>query len=703
MKKTIHINENGLYLVMEITEAKEVRFLHFSSMPYDEHIIKEIDKKKFRLVELHMSGENQDDHHGSKHTGTMPGNRLVYKEDRDYMNEYGRKIEIVQEDQGILVTSNFQFYKGISVVRSWTDVENRSELSRGIEYVSSFCLTGLSKEGLQSWDTKSRLFIPHNAWMGELQWREYTLPELGLSKVYSFSTKPLAYNSSGTWSSSKYLPMGMMKNVECANMLYWQIEHNGSWHWEIGDCSEGFEPDAIDGYLYLHLSGPTENENHWWKELKKGEVFSTVPVAIGSVGGGVEEAIGQLTKYRRTIRRVNKDNEKLPVIFNDYMNCLFGDPTTEKLLPLIDSAAEVGCEYFCIDAGWYSDGEWWDGVGEWLPSKIRFPNGIEEPLNYIWKKGMIPGLWLEIEVMGINCPMVKKVSEDWFFKRHGKPVIDRGRYQLDFRNKEVIEHANSVIDRLVNEYKIGYIKMDYNINAGVGTENNSDSFGDGLLQHNRAYLNWLDNVFERYPDLVIENCSSGGMRMDYGLLSRHSIQSTSDQCDYKVFSAIAAASPSAITPEQAAVWTYPMKDAGREEIIFNMVNAMLLRIHQSGHLAEISIEGKTLIKEGIDYYKTIRDDIKKGLPVWPLGLPTFYDEWIALGLYSNNKVYLSVWRLNGSNDTCILPIKMLSDLDIKVKCSYPKQSDVGCQWNKQQGTLSVRLPMQNTARIFELS
>lgn len=62
------------------------------------------------------------------------------------------------------------------------------------------------------------------------------------------------------------------------------------------------------------------------------------------------------------IRRPNEDNELLRIIFNDYMNCLWGSPTTEKLLPLIDAAAEVGCEYFCIDAGWYAPGEWWDGV-----------------------------------------------------------------------------------------------------------------------------------------------------------------------------------------------------------------------------------------------------------------------------------------------------------------------------------------------------
>ena len=69
------------------------------------------------------------------------------------------------------------------------------------------------------------------------------------------------------------------------------------------------------------------------------------------------------------------------VIFNDYLNCLWGNPTTAKELPLIDAAHKAGCEYFCVDAGWYADGFWWDNVGEWLPSKERFPNGLEKVMD----------------------------------------------------------------------------------------------------------------------------------------------------------------------------------------------------------------------------------------------------------------------------------------------------------------------------------
>ena len=154
-----------------------------------------------------------------------------------------------------------------------------------------------------------------------------------------------------------------------------------------------------------------------------------------------------------------------------------------------------------------------------------------------------------------------------------------------------------MIDRLVNGYGVGYIKMDYNIQPGPGTELNADSAGDGLLSHTRAYLAWLDGVFGRYPDLTIENCGSGGMRMEYSLLSRLSIQSVTDQTDYPKMAAIACNCMTAVTPEQAAIWSYPLRDGDREETAFNMVSAMLLRVHQSGHLAELTPERLQLVKE----------------------------------------------------------------------------------------------------------
>lgn len=100
---------------------------------------------------------------------------------------------------------------------------------------------------------------------------------------------------------------------------------------------------------------------------------------------------------------------------------------------------------------------------------------------------------------------------------------------------------------------------------------------------------------------------------------------------------------------------------------------MILRIHQSGHLVYLSDKRKTLVKEGLDYYKTIRENIKNALPFWHLGLSKFSDLWVSLWLKTKDKVYLAVWRRNSENDTCLIPIEHFKGEDILVKGYIPKK------------------------------
>jgi len=251
--------------------------------------------------------------------------------------------------------------------------------------------------------------------------------------------------------------------------------------------------------------------------------------------------------------------------------------------------------------------------------------------------------------------------------------------------------------------------MDYNINAGVGTDYQADSPGDGLLEHNRAYLGWLEDVFARHPDLVIENCSSGGMRLDYAMLQRHSVQSTSDQMDYRRYGTISAAAPSGVTPEQSAVWAYPLKEAGREEVIFNMVNALLGRIHQSGALDGQTPEGFSLIAEALNLYKTeLRDRIKTGVPIWPLGLPAVDAGWTSVGLVCEDgdekTIYLSVWRFGEGENVCQVPLSQFKDRKVEASCIFPAEDSKTeglVRWESTSGLLEIKLDNPYTARLFK--
>ena len=716
----IKIIENGINIVFGITKEKQLKLLHFSHTDFNEEDLcrpsveckpEEVSRREqyiqeaFQLVQVNLAGYNRPyEKHGNKHIVTAPGYLLRYVDMEDSNNDMGRKLVITQEDIEVTntrVVTTMQFYNGTSVVRIYNQITNIGTEVQTLEYISSFCYTGIEKEGSMSSDDKMNMWIPFNGWQKEMSWKKFSFDELGMAQTQPTVTKRtsqvIEITNTGNWSSKKYLPMGYIENTEAHTSLYWQIEHNGSWHYEIGDQNNNF---------YLNVSGPTEIQSQWYKVLNPGESFESVPVAVGVAEDNFEVAMGELTKYRRLIRRPNRDDEELPVIFNDYMNCLFGDPTTEKELPLIDAAAECGCEYYVIDAGWYAPGEWWDSVGEWKESKERFPNGIKEVTDYIRSKGMVAGVWLELEVMGIECEKAKKAPDNWFFIRHGKRVFDRSRYQLDFRNPEVIAHVDEVIDRVVQEYGAGYIKMDYNIEPGAGTELAADSVGQGLLEHERAYLKWLDGVFTRYPDLVIENCSSGGLRIDYALLSRYSIQSTSDQEDYRNYATISANAITGVTPEQAAVWSYPMKNGDKEEVIYNMINSMLLRIHQSGHLAELSEERLALVKEGIACYKDIRNDIKNALPFWPNGLADNKDVWLCSGIKTDNKAYLAVWKRYAKED--VFEINLEKNLcaegkTIKqVRCIYPASEETEFVYDMEKMKLTVTFSKQVMARLFEI-
>ncbi len=687
----ISVYENGIYLDIKVLEDKSVKLINLSPNKLENE---PKDIKYYSIAELQISGYDHDDHHGNKHTYCSGASLMKYLSHRDYQNNFGRKLEITQEYKGILLVSHFQFFDNISVIRSWNGIENGSKETEPIEYISSLSLYGISSNTPNKRNQDVIIHIPHNTWFGEAQWKSYDIHSLGYDILREASVKRIALSNTGSWSCAEYLPMGSFENKFSGSTLTWQIETSASWHWEIGE---------IPNELYLQLSGPTLEENSFVKLLKPGESFESVPCAIALVNGDFEKSIAELTKYRRAIRRKNEDNEKLNVIFNDYMNCLMGNPTTEALIPLIDAAFDAGCEYFCVDCGWYADGFWWDTVGEWLPSKKRFPNSIKEVFDYIRSKGMTAGLWLELEVMGIKCPLANKLPDDWFFMRNGRRIIDQNRYQLDFRNPAVREYATGIIKRVIEDYGVGYIKMDYNIDVGVGTDYNADSTGEGLLSHTRAYLAWLDSIFEMYPNLVIENCSSGGMRMDYSHLSRYSIQSVTDQEDYILMSAIAANCMTACAPEQAAIWSYPLKKGDIEETVYNMVNAMLLRIHQSGHLAEIDKERLKYVKEGIAYYKTIRDDIKSALPFWPIGLADMNDEYISVGLDCKDKKYIAVWRMKGEdlNKGISLPIKNISS-NSKALCAYPKDLDTDYSYDSLNWILNVTLKPK-TARIFEIN
>jgi len=646
-------------------------------------------------VELQVTGLNWAAHHAKKLIAGNPGTELVYLGQQTLESKSGRHEVLLQQapELGLRVESHYEFFQDIPVMRRWSRLVNEGKLPVGIEHVSSAMVYNFANFGPSPLESKLQVSYANNSWMNEAQWQSAPPSRWGFLENGYFSLTAIMFNNVGSWSTMSHLPIGMAENRDIGVTWFWQIEHNGSWHWEISENGNRTS--------YLYLGGPDELFSAAWKSLQPGQSYDSVPAAVGCVKGGFNEAVAAMTAYRRKACLMpHQDNAKCSVIFNDYMNCLNADPTTGKELPVIDAAAAAGCEFYVIDAGWYAELKetWWETVGLWQPSKTRFgTNGLTGLLDYIRAKGMIPGLWLEIEVAGIKSPLKDK-PDSWFFMRHGKRVIANGRFLLDFRNPEVRAHADEVVNRLVRDYRVGYIKMDYNVDTLLGTETDADSFGQGLLGHQRAYLAWTDAVHQRFPELVIENCSSGGGRMDYGMLSHHQLQSSSDQPDYRKYPSIVAGGLAAVLPEQFAVWSYPKAEDDADAASFNMVNAMLARIHQSGGIANLKPESRQQVHTGIRVYKErIRQHIPHMTPFYPLGLPPSMADTkspVVVGLRDSERAFVAVWRLAGA-ETVSLP----NTFGGRVSLLYP--TNLGIKFESTPQTVEIKFPRPHMAAILE--
>jgi alpha-galactosidase len=645
-------------------------------------------------IALQCSGENSPDQAMKSGMG-QPGSRLLFAGRREEATHAGKRLICGHTDPVLKLTveSVYEAFDGVPVVRRYSRVTNKGDSPVGLEFLSSAMLHGLAAP--QEYDRELRIHVALNSWMAEGQWHTFRPSEMGFVENERTSWSEAQAGSVGSWSSERYLPMAMAENTRLGLIWFWQIEHNGSWYWEISNVS------ARDNYsdnVYAYLGGPDDLHAAAWKSLKPGETYETVPVAVGCVRGGFSEAVESLTHYRRlACLTPHKDNSRCPVIFNDYMNCLWGDPTEAKELPMVAAAAKTGCEYFVIDAGWYADlhEDWSPTIGAWQPSPTRFPHGLKFLLDQIRQAGMVPGLWLEPEVAGAKSLLAQK-PDHWFFVRHGKRVLKNSRFLLDFRNPEVRAYLDQVIARLVNDYGVGYIKMDYNVDSLQGTEISADSFGQGLLEHNRAHLAWLEKILKRYPDLVIENCGSGGGRMDYAMLSRLQLQSMTDQEDYLKLPMILVGASAAVLPEQLAIWSYPLAKADADQASFNMVTSMMCRIHQSGRLDSLTPEASAQVINGIRVYKEfLRQHIPSAVPFYPLGTSdvTDFTTPVALGMRSPQQTLLAVWRIDGPAITKI-PLACR-----EAKLLYP--SDLGVKVAVAGGTLNVEFPRSRMACLVQ--
>jgi alpha-galactosidase len=226
-------------------------------------------------------------------------------------------------------------------------------------------------------------------------------------------------------------------------------------------------------------------------------------------------------------------NKARPTYLNTWEAAYF-DVDEDKVLDLADKANEIGVDMLVLDDGWF-EGRRDDttSLGDWQADKKRFPSGIPALAAKIKVKGLKFGIWVEPEMVNPESQLFKD-HPDWTLHVPGRePSLGRNQLTLDLSRKEVVEYLFGQIDALLSCGDIDYVKWDMNrCMTEVGSTGQPKN---RQLEVSHRYMlglyKLLKRLTDKYPDVLFENCASGGNRFDLGMLSFMPQGWISDMCD----------------------------------------------------------------------------------------------------------------------------------------------------------------------------
>lgn len=240
------------------------------------------------------------------------------------------------------------------------------------------------------------------------------------------------------------------------------------------------------------------------------------PWLYASYGAGLDEMSARLHRMLRA--RPNHPRTPRPVILNTW-EAVYFDHDLGKLTALADAAVEVGVERFVLDDGWFRHRR--DdraGLGDWYVDESVWPDGLHDLVGLVRSRGMQFGLWVEPEMVNPRSDLARAHPE-WIMASGDRlPPPWRSQQVLDLTHPGAFDYLLERLDALVTEYAIDYLKWDHNRDLIDGGHQPG---GEPVVHaHTLAVYRLIDELRARHPGLEIESCSSGGGRVDLGILER---------------------------------------------------------------------------------------------------------------------------------------------------------------------------------------
>lgn len=266
------------------------------------------------------------------------------------------------------------------------------------------------------------------------------------------------------------------------------------------------------------MSGINPHCFEW--DLAENENFMTPEVVISYSNQGLNKLSHNMHNFINNHIIPEKFKESLrPIVINNWESHMF-DYNMRKLLKLAKRSAKLGIEMFVLDDGWFGNRDNDDrGLGDYFVNKKKLPKGLLKLSKRINKYNMDFGLWFEPEMINVDSNLYRSNSNYVVQVPGLEPSKGRNQLVLDLCNKEVVSYIKNELFKVIDSANIKYIKWD--MNRSISDMYSESISNQGMFFHKYilGLYDILESITKKYPDILLETCSSGGNRFDLGMLT----------------------------------------------------------------------------------------------------------------------------------------------------------------------------------------
>ncbi len=247
------------------------------------------------------------------------------------------------------------------------------------------------------------------------------------------------------------------------------------------------------------------------KKLAPGESFCTPEAVMSFSDAGFNGLSAHMHDFvNRHIVPAHWQERERPVLYNSWEGCGM-DFTERRLVELAKKAAKLGCELFVLDDGWFgARNSETAGLGDYAVNKKKLPDGLTGLADKLRALGLDFGLWFEPEAVNPDSDLYR-AHPDWAITEPGRePVYGRNELLLDLTRPEVRDYIVDSVGAVLDSADIRYVKWDMN--------RHSTALGAKAYDYILGFYDVLRRIFAPRPEILLENCASGGNRFDLGVL-----------------------------------------------------------------------------------------------------------------------------------------------------------------------------------------